>query len=190
MINPTEGSALLSNAREVFLLFLIPIGGGIPAGVVLGNSRGLSWEMMTLLYFCSDLVLACLFDPLMKLFIYFGKTSPFVAKLNAALKKSVEMTTQQYGVNPRPHFLVLISFGVDPMTGRAVAHMAGHGFFAGWAIAIAGDMIFYLVVMASTLWLNNILGDGTWTAIIITLSIVLIPSLIKKIRNRKIIYKL
>ncbi|MGZ3691128.1 MAG: hypothetical protein ACXVAX_06480 [Pseudobdellovibrio sp.] len=166
------------------MLFLLPIGGGIPAGVVLGNARGLSWEIMMLLYFFSDVVLACAFDPLMKLFIHYGKRSPAIAKLNAQLKKSYEMTTSQYGVKPRPHVLVLISFGVDPMTGRAATYIAGHGFFAGWAMAIAGDMIFFTVIMASTLWLNNILGDGTWTAIIITVAVILGPTLFKKLKAR------
>lgn len=183
MISPVESSNFFTNAKEVFFLFMLPIGGGIPAGVVLGNARGLSWEIMTLLYFMSDLVLACLFDPVMKLFIYFGKRSPFVAKLNALLKKSTDLTTKQYGAKPRQHLLVLISFGVDPMTSRALSNMAGHGFISGWALAIAGDMVFYLVVMASTLWLNNILGDGTWTAIIITIAVIAIPSLLKKIRT-------
>ncbi len=184
MVVPVETTNFLTNAREVFLLFLLPIGGGIPAGVVLGNSRGLSWEIMSLLYFFSDVVLACCFDPVMKLFIYFGKRSTFIAKLNATFKKSVDLTTSQYGLKPRPHLLVLISFGVDPMTGRAISYAAGHGFFSGWALAITGDMFFYLVIMASTLWLNQILGDGTWTAIIITVAVVIVPTLIKKIRAR------
>ena len=178
-----ENSKSIKDLYEVFLLFLVPIGGGIPAGVVLGNSRGMSWELMTFLYFCSDVVLACLFDPVMKALIYWGRRSPKVAKFNAIFKKSVTMSTSQYGAKPKPWILVLIAFGVDPMTGRAAAYMAGHGFLAGWSIAIAGDLVFYIVVMASTLWLNNILGDGTMTAIIITVLVLFLPGIIKKIRN-------
>ena len=180
----SENAKWLNDVKEVFLLFMLPIGGGIPSGVVLGNSRGLSWELMTVLYFFSDVVLAFLFDPVMKLFIFLGKRSRFISHFNAALKRSTEMTTRQYGVKPKPHLLVLISFGVDPMTGRAISHMAGHGFLAGWSFAIAGDMIFFLVVMASTLWLNNVLGDGTLTAIIVTVSIVVLPGVFKKIKAR------
>jgi hypothetical protein len=40
------------------------------------------------------------------------------------------------------------------MTGRAAAKAAGHGFLPGWAIAITGDMIYFVVLMASTLWLQ------------------------------------
>jgi uncharacterized membrane protein len=177
-----ETTIFFTHAYEVFLLFMVPIGGGIPVGVVVGNNHGLSWMTMSVLYFFSDVVLACLFDPCMKLFIRLGKKSPAVAKLNATFKKSVTLSTSQYGPKPGPWLLVLIAFGVDPMTGRAASHMAGHGFLTGWAIAIAGDMIFFMVVMASTLWLNNILGDGTWTAIIITLLILFLPWIFKKLR--------
>jgi hypothetical protein len=180
----TESSNLYTNAKDVFLLFLIPIGGGIPAGVVLGNSRGVSWEVMTILYLLSDIVLACVFDPIMKLFIHFGKRSSFIAKINQSFKKSVLITTSKYGAKPQPHLLVFISFGVDPMTGRAATLMAGHGFFSGWAMAITGDMFFYFLVMASTLWLNNLLGDGTWAAIIITVAVIVLPSVINRIRTR------
>lgn len=76
----------------------------------------------------------------------------------------------------------MIAFGVDPMTGRSVARAAGHGFIMGWMFAIAGDMLYFGVLMVSTLWLNGILGDGTWTTIIILAAMMIVPWLIKKIR--------
>ena len=179
-----EMSPNIKSYWEVFLLFIVPVGGGIPAGVVLGKARGLHWLMMTFLYFLSDVALACLFDPVMHLFIYFGRKSPKIAQLNALLKQTVDKSTAQYGVKPGPFLLVLIAFGVDPMTGRAATRMAGHGFFTGWALAITGDMLFYLVIMVSTLWLNNILGDGTWTVIIIMFAMIVIPAVVRKIRER------
>lgn len=178
-----ETTKFFTDTYEVFLLFMVPIGGGIPAGVVVGDSRGLAWQTMAVLYFFSDVILACLFDPAMKFFLRKSKNNPGVAKAKDVFKKSVQLSTAQYGPKPGPWVLVLIAFGVDPMTGRAATHMAGHGFLTGWAIAIAGDMVFFMVVMASTLWLNNILGDGTWTAIIITLCILFFPMLLKKIRS-------
>lgn len=184
MIDPTESPALAKSLQEVFMLFMIPIGGGIPAGVVLGNNRGLSWIVMTLLYILSDLVLAIFFDPVMKIFIHYSKRSPFMAKISEALKKSTEVTTKQYGLKPKWYHLILISFGVDPMTGRALTHMAGHGFITGWSMAIAGDLLYFGLIMASTLWLNNILGDGTAAAIIVTVAIIGLPMLYKKLRGR------
>ena len=118
----------------VLTLFLIPVGGGIPAGVLLARARGIGWPAMELLYFISD---------------------------------------------------VLIAFGVDPMTGRTAAHAAGHGFLSGWTLAITGDMMYFTVIMVSTLWLNSVLGDGTKTMVIILIAMFAVPELIKRWRERR-----
>ena len=47
------------------------------------------------------------------------------------------------------------------MTGRAAATAAGR--VPGWAIAIAGDIFHFTVLMISTLWLNDVLGDERTT---------------------------
>ena len=180
MVSPVMSPAWLSSAWEVLVLFLIPIGGGIPAGVLLAKTHGLDWISMTVLYFISDIILACIFEPLMLMILRAGKRSPFFEKFNALLKQTTSKTLVHYGATPGPFALILISFGVDPMTGRTAAHAAGHRFFAGWALAITGDMIFFAVLMVSTLWLNNILGDGTWTVIIITVAMVGVPYLIRR----------
>lgn len=170
---------------EVFLLFAVPVGGGIPAGVLLAKARGVDWVTMTALYFVSDLLLAILFEPMMILYMWAVQRSNFLAKFHESLKKTTSRTIAGFGATPGPFLLVIIAFGIDPMTGRAAAMAAGHNFIAGWAIAIAGDMLFFSVVAISTLCLNNILGDGTWTAIIIMGAMMGIPALVRRIRNIK-----
>jgi hypothetical protein len=173
----------ISNAWEVFLLFLIPIGGGIPAGVLLAKSRAIEWPAMIVLYFLSDVVLACLFEPIMKLILLVGKRSPFMTRFNEAFKKSLNKTISRYGMSMGPFSLIMLSFGADPMTGRAAALAGGHHFVSAWTFAILGDMIFFIVLMISTLCLNNILGDGTWTAVIIMVAMIAIPAFIRRIRG-------
>lgn len=168
------------DAWQVLVLFCVPIGGGIPGGVVLGDARGLSWPTLMVLYFISDCLLACVFDPI----VYFVRKSPRTQKFKEAYKRALTQSVLKHGTNLRPFTLVMIAFGVDPMTGRIATIMSGHGFFSGWALTIAGDMIFFTVVMVSTLWLNNLLGDGMWTAIIITVCILVVPNLIKFLRTK------
>ncbi len=175
----------LKNAWDVFLLFTIPIGGGIPAGVVLGNSRGLRWADLLLVYFLSDVLLAIVFESILHAFIHYGKKFEKVSKFNAILKQSFQKSTSNLNIKPGPFNLILIAFGLDPMSGRVITKAVGHGFFSGWAIAITGDLFFFLLVMASTLWLNHYLGDGTWTAIIITILMIGLPSVIQKVRSKK-----
>jgi hypothetical protein len=175
---------LLSNAWDVLVLFVVPIGGGIPAGVVLAQKRGLGWALMEALYFLSDVVLACAFEPLMLLFLRASRRNPRLARMREALARSTGQALGRYGIRPGPFSLVMITFGTDPMTGRSVAKAAGHGFFTGWALTIAGDMLFFTVLMASTLWLNDFLGNGTWAAVLVTVAVVAIPPLARSLRRR------
>ncbi len=98
-------SHTLASSCSVLELFVIPVGGGIPTGVLLARGQGLAW----------------------------------------------------------PLALIMIAFGVDLMTGRASALAAGHGFVAGWAIAIAGDLLSFGVIAISTLRLNAYIQDPNTT---------------------------
>ena len=169
---------------DVLVLFLIPIGGGIPGGVLLARSKGFDWPIMMILYLISDIILALVFEPVLILFIKAGKKIPSLAKISATLKQMVQKTIAYYGHSTGAFALIMISFGSDPMTGRSVAIAAGHGFVTGWMIAIAGDMIYFTLLMVSTLWLNNILGDGTITMLIILALMIVLPALIRGLRKK------
>ena len=56
----------------VLMLFLLPIGGGIPAGVLLARAKGLDWPVTAGLYFCPDVMLALAFEPVLRLFVALG----------------------------------------------------------------------------------------------------------------------
>ena len=176
----------LSSLWQVFLLFSIPIGGGIPAGVILGQSCGVGWGTMIWLYLISEIVMALYFEPLLRLVLYLSKKNQFLARFREELKKVTNRSIAGFSAKPGPFMLVVISFGIDPMTGRAAAMAAGHGLVASWIFAIAGDMIFFGVTMVSTIWLHGILGDGTWTAIIIVALMIGVPAVVRKLRKDKI----
>ena len=53
----------VADMLSVLKLFLIPVGGGIPAGVMLAQAKGVAWPVTTLLYLVSDIILAFLFEP-------------------------------------------------------------------------------------------------------------------------------
>ena len=178
-----ELTHFLARAWEVLVLFLIPVGGGIPAGVLLAKNRGFPWPFTSFLYFISDVMLACVFEPLMLVLIRMSRRSPRHAGIAEVIKKALARTTSAYGTHLGPLALIAVAFGVDPMTGRVVARVAGHGFLTGWAIAITGDMIYYLVIMASTLWLNGVLGNETQTTAVILVLMLLLPGVIRRIRS-------
>ncbi len=172
------------NFLDVLVIFLIPFGGGIPGGVLLAKNRGIDWPGTMGIYLVSDIILALAFEPIMILFIRLGKKIDIFARIGALMKNMILKTLEHYGNKTGVLALVMIAFGVDPMTGRGVAAAAGHGFITGWMIAITGDMIYFTMLMVSTLWLNNITGNGTLTILIILALMIAFPSIQRKIQKK------
>lgn len=168
----------------VFLLFLLPIGGGIPAGVLLARAKGIPWPVTALLYLLSDVLLALAFEPLLRLAVTAGRRVPFLARFGTAWKAAQARTASWFqGTGAGPISLVLISFGADPMTGRTSALAAGHGFLAGWAFAIAGDGLYYGAVALSTLRLNATIKNPATTVWIILGGMLALPFLVRAVRR-------
>jgi hypothetical protein len=111
----------VKNAWDVFMLFTIPIGGGIPAGVVLAKSRGIGWLAMTVLYFISDVCLAFVFEPMMVVILWIAKHVPFLRRTLDISRDMTAKTIARYGTKPGPFVLVMIAFGVDPFNSRFFA---------------------------------------------------------------------
>ncbi|MDD2898224.1 MAG: hypothetical protein PHI31_05875 [Desulfuromonadaceae bacterium] len=177
-----------TNMLSVLKLFLIPVGGGIPAGVMLAQAKGLAWPVTALLYLLSDIVLVFSFEPVFRLLaVICGKVS-ILARFSAALKAATARSVSHVsGTGAGPIGLIMIAFGVDPMTGRASAHAAGHGFVAGWAIAITGDMLYFAVIAISTLRLNTYFKDPNTTMLIILVAMFSVPMMIRFIRSRRLL---
>ena len=168
----------------VLKLFLLPVGGGIPAGVLLASAKGLAWPITTGLYLVSDVVLAIVFEPILRLLAAIMGKVPILTRLSAALKAVTARSAAHFsGTSTGPLALVMIAFGVDPMTGRATALAAGHGFLTGWAIAIAGDMLYFAVIALATLHLNSYFQDPNTTMLIVLGAMFVVPMLVRYFRT-------
>jgi hypothetical protein len=168
----------------VLKLFLLPVGGGIPAGVLLAHAKGLAWPIITGLYLVSDVVLALIFEPLLRIFAILVGKIRFLARFSAALKPVMARSVAHFGgTSVGPLMLVLISFGVDPMTGRTTALAAGHGFLAGWAFAIVGDILYFAVIALATLRLNSYFRDPNTTMMVVLGVMFVVPMLVRYFRS-------
>ncbi len=167
----------------VLKLFLLPVGGGIPAGVLLASAKGLAWPVTAGLYLVSDLLLAIAFEPILRLLAAVGRRIPFPARLKAAFKTATARSVQFSGAGAGPLTLIMVAFGVDPMTGRATALAAGHGFLSGWAIAIAGDMLYFAVIALTTLRLNSYFQDPNSTTLIVLAVMFIVPMVVRYVRS-------
>jgi len=74
------------------MFFLIPVGGGIPAGVLLARINGLSWPVAAGLYVLSDVILAIAFEPVLRLLVWLGGKISFLARFSAAMKAVMART--------------------------------------------------------------------------------------------------
>ena len=171
---------------SVLKLFIIPVGGGIPAGVMLAQTKGLAWPITTGLYLVSDIALAIAFEPILRILATVVSKVSFLARFSVVLKSVTARSVAHIsGTSTGPLALIMISFGVDPMTGRTTAHAAGHGFIAGWAFAIAGDMLYFAVIALTTLRLNAYFKDPNTTMLIVLGAMFVMPILIRYIRSTK-----
>lgn len=175
---------------SVLKLFLIPVGGGIPSGVLLAQAKGLAWPVATLLYLVSDILLAVAFEPFLRIMALLCGKVPFLARFGYALKAAMARSASHFGgTGAGPIALIMIAFGIDPMTGRASAMAAGYGVIGGWTIAIVGDMLYFGVIAISTLRLNTYIKDPDTTMWIVLLAMFGIPPLVRFIRSRRLLYQ-
>ncbi|MBJ6798527.1 hypothetical protein [Geomonas propionica] len=180
----------LSAMQAVLKLFLIPVGGGIPAGVLLAKAQGLAWPVTTLLYLVSDVILAIAFEPLLRLIAFVCGKITFLRRVSDTIRAANAHSAAKFQITATgPVALIMIAFGVDPMTGRASALAAGHGFVAGWAFAIAGDMLYFAVIAFSTVRLNKYIKDPDTTMWIILALMLLVPMVVRRIRSGRAPYQ-
>ncbi len=86
-----------------------------------------------------------------------------------------ERVIARQGTNPSVLKLVMVSFGIDPMTGRAAALAAAMD-LSGLADRHRRDMIFSSILMSSNVLAEQRAGDGTWAAVIVMAAMFGIPA--------------
>ena len=187
LIDPTAPLPAIwpTGAWGAFLLFLIPIGGGIPLGVIMGRDAGLSPLTMSGMYFVSDIFMAVTHEPFFWLLGWLASAVPALGKVRDFFRKASSSAGLQDEGGRGPLGLILFSFTVDPISGRGAAAAAGHGFMAGWAFAIAGDMIYFGVLMAATLWLSGMFGDDRTTVGVVLMAVWGLSWLIRRRQQRR-----
>jgi hypothetical protein len=174
-------------ALGAFLLFLLPIGGGMPVGVLVARDGGVAAGMTVLLYLLSDVIGALVAEPLLIGARRLGSRSERLRSLGTQFAQ----LTGQAGLRDEgargPLGLVLLSFAISPTAGRAASAAAGHGFLTGWALAITGDLIYFTMVMGSTLWLSDQLGDSRTAVAVVLVLGWLMPVLLRKWRSSQLV---
>jgi hypothetical protein len=153
--------------------------------VIMGRDAGLSPLVMAGMYFVSDIFMAVTHEPFFWLMGWLANMVPLIGKIRDFFRKASNSAGLQDDGARGPLGLILFSFTVDPISGRGAAAAAGHGFFTGWTFAILGDMIYFAVLMAATLWLSGLFGDDRTTVGVVLLSVWGLSMLIRRRQRRR-----
>ncbi|MGI9145065.1 MAG: hypothetical protein ACR2IK_00700, partial [Chloroflexota bacterium] len=167
----------------VFLMFVMPLAAGIPFGVIMARDAGLSPLLTAGLYLVSDLVLAVTAEPFLALLRWLARRVEFVGRVGQLFARATGSVGLNDGRVRGPLGLVLFSFSISPTSGHAAAAAAGHGFVSGWTLAIIGDMLFFGMLMATTLWVANVFGDSRQTIGLLVIGTWVLPLLIRRLRR-------
>jgi hypothetical protein len=168
----------------VLLLFVVgPLGSGIPLGVIMARDLGLSPIVTVALYFVSDVIMALIIEPELAVFRWIGRRNGFAGGVGARLIALSRKVGLQGSGARGPLGLVLLSFTIEPITSRVAGRAAGHGFFVGWSLAIAGDLAYFGLIMASTLWVRSVFGDDRLTIGVVLIGMWVLPMLLRRLRR-------
>jgi hypothetical protein len=168
----------------VFLIFVTQIGLGIPSGVLRARDAGLSPFFTAGLYAASDVILAFTIEPMLLVLRWLSARVDFVARLGNTLSRFSGASGLSDGKVRGPLGLILFSFAVAPAPARAASEAAGHGFISGWTLAIIGDMLYFTMIMASTLWVASIFGDDRLTVGAVLVGAWVLPMLFRRMRRQ------
>ena len=153
-----------------FLLFVIPTGAGIPAGVLLGHRIGLTAASMSGLYVGSGLLRAALFEPVFRWAERRRHAGGWVGRWRdagqALLARHPMLNRALHGAWAP----LVVSYNLDPMAGRVAAAAVGMGWMRGWSLALIADFAYFVSTAVPTLWLQRIFGNE-WLSLLLFIAL-------------------
>src|SRR5438105_5058566 len=122
-------------------------------------------------------------EPMLLLLRWLAQRVELLARIGNRLARFSGAAGLQSGGARGPLGLILFSFTVAPTPARAASEAAGYGPIPGWTLAIIGDMFYFAMIMATTLWVSSIFGDDRFTIGAVLLGTWLVPMLIRRMRR-------
>jgi hypothetical protein len=178
----------------VFALFWLPVGPGVPAGVLLARHAGINPAMTFSLYFLSDLLGACICHPWFSIMRRAGGRVPLLASLGQRLMRlatlgtgiSLEAMADQAPGGTRGSLPLLfrigtVGFGVDVYTAGMLAVGLPVRRIPGWLAAIAGDLVWFSILLATSIATAAVTGDDRVTAAVMVVVMIAVPPLARRL---------
>jgi len=173
----------------VFLLFWAPVGPGIPAGVLLAQHLRLPPPTTLGLYALSDALAALLLNPLYTWLRTHGRRHPTVRKIGSRVLKIAMIGVRRPSPDdlrdgrlaPALFRIATVGFGVDIYTAGAIASGLPIPRLPGWAAALVGDLLWFSILLASSVAASRIFDDDRAVAVVVIVVTLVVPPLARRI---------
>jgi hypothetical protein len=187
-----EGAArLLDAARHwpggaaglVLALFFAPVGPGIPAGVLLARHVALNPVVTFALYTVSDVVAATICHPIFRVLRRHGHRVPALRWLGRrvlALAMVGVRAPEGAGVAPALSRIATVGFGVDVYTAGLLAATLPVPRLPAWASAIAGDLVWFLL-LGTSMAAAGIADDDRFIAAAMLVAMLVLPRFARRL---------
>jgi len=173
----------------VFLLFWAPVGPGIPAGVLLAHSLRIAPAVTFGLYALSDALAALFLNPVYSWLRTRGREIPAVRKVGrkllafALIGAGRVRADELHGERLAPALFRIgtVGFGVDIYTAGALASGLPIPRVRGWLAAIAGDLMWFSVLLGSSIAAAKIFDDDRWVMVVVVVVMLVVPPVARRI---------
>jgi hypothetical protein len=182
------GAALLQAAEHVpggpvvlvLALFFAPVGPGVPAGVLLARHVPLTPVATLGLYALSDVIAAIVCHPLFALLRRHGRRVKPIRWLGRHILSLAMIGVRASGEVPALSRIATVGFGVDVYTAGMLATGLSVPRFRGWAAAITGDLLWFAVLLGTSLVAASIADDDRFIALVMIVAMIVIPRLVRR----------
>jgi hypothetical protein len=173
----------------VFALFWAPVGPGIPAGVLLAHHLRIAPPITFGLYALSDALAALVLHPVYSWLRSHGRRIPLIRKtgqrvLRMAMIGVRRPTADELSSGRLAPVLLRIGtvgFGVDIYTAGALATGLPIPSLPGWAASIAGDLLWFALLLGSSVAASRVFDDDRWVAVVVVAVTLLGPPILRRI---------
>jgi hypothetical protein len=188
-----EGAARLLEAAQhfpggpvalVLTLFFAPVGPGIPAGVLLARHVPLNPAVTFALYALSDVMAAIVCHPIfVVLRRHGGRVKPirWLGRHVLSLAMIGVRTPKGPDLAPKLFRIGTVGFGVDVYTAGMLVTGLRVPRIPGWASAIAGDLVWFALLLATSFLAASIADDDRFVAVAMIVAMIVIPRVAQRV---------
>ena len=188
---PTGAARLVEAAQHfpggavtlVLTLFFAPVGPGIPAGVLLARHVALPPAATFGLYALSDVLAAIVCHPVFALIRRHGRRLKPVHWLGRRVLSFAMIGVrppERAGIGPALSRIATVGFGVDIYTAGMLATGLPVPPVPGWMSAIMGDLVWFMVLLGTTVLAAGILDDDRFIGLVMIVAMIVLPRVARR----------